>query len=67
MRLRVSHQHSQFRPILARFMEYYLMFCGPGVIFPRLANPRVCLLVDSDPFHGQLLIVLGSQSDLHDS
>ena len=32
MRLRVGHQHSQFWPILARFMDYYSLFWGPGVI-----------------------------------
>ena len=32
MRLRVGHQHSLFWPILARFVEYYSLFCGPGVI-----------------------------------
>ena len=32
MCLRVSHKHSQFWPILARFMDYYSLFWGPGVI-----------------------------------
>ena len=32
MRLRVGHQHTQFWPILARFMDYYSLFWGPGVI-----------------------------------
>ena len=32
MRLRIGHQHSQFWPILARFLDYYSLFCGPGVI-----------------------------------
>ena len=32
MRLRAGHQHSQFWPILARFMDYYSLFWGPGVI-----------------------------------
>ena len=32
MRLRVGHQHSQFLPILARFVDYYSLFWGPGVI-----------------------------------
>src|SRR6187399_3275486 len=32
MRLRVGHQHSQFWPILARFVDYYSPFWGPGVI-----------------------------------
>ena len=32
VRLRVGHQHSQFWPILARFMNYYSLFWGPRVI-----------------------------------
>ena len=32
VRLRVGHQHWQFWPILARFMDYYSLFWGPGVI-----------------------------------
>ena len=32
VRLRVGHQHSQFWPILARFMDYYSLFWGLGVI-----------------------------------
>ena len=33
MRLRVGHQHSQFWPILGRFVDYYSLFLGPGVIY----------------------------------
>ena len=32
MRLRAGHQHSQIWPILARFVDYYSLFWGPGVI-----------------------------------
>ena len=32
MRLRLGHQHSQFLPILARFVDYYSLFWAPGVI-----------------------------------
>src|SRR3954467_15455257 len=32
VRLRVGHQHSQFWPILARFMDYCSLFWGPGAI-----------------------------------
>ena len=32
MRLHVGHQHWQFWPILAHFMDYYSLFWGPGVI-----------------------------------
>ena len=31
MRLRVGHQHSQFWPILAQFVDYYSLFWRPGV------------------------------------
>src|SRR6187200_2919375 len=44
VRLRVGHQHSQFWPILARFMGY----CSPFWLlerFPRLTNTRVRLRV----------------------
>ena len=32
MRLRVGHQHWQFWPILAHFLDYYSLFWGPGVL-----------------------------------
>ena len=32
MRLRVGLQHLLFWPILARFVDYYSLFWGPGVI-----------------------------------
>ena len=32
MRLRVGHQQPQFWPILARYVDYYSLFWGPGVI-----------------------------------
>ena len=32
MCLRAGHQHSQFWPILACFVDYYALFWGPGVI-----------------------------------
>ena len=73
MRLRVGHQHSQFLPILARFMYYYSLFWGPGVTStinePRGAftcrSSTLAAFVDSDPFHGLLLTVFGSQSNFH--
>src|SRR3954464_4394548 len=72
--LRVGHQHSQFWPILASFVYYYSLFWCPGVIStidePRGAftcrSSTPAVLADSDPFHGLLLTVLGSQSDFHD-
>ena len=72
--LRVGHQHSQFWPILARLMDYYSPFWGPGVISminePMGAlmcrSSTLIVLADSGPFHGLLLTVLGSRSDFHD-
>ena len=73
MRLRVGHEHSQFWPILARFMDYYSLFWGPGLI-STIDEPRgafTCpssthaVLADFGPFHGLLLTVLGSWSDFH--
>src|SRR3954467_6682242 len=39
VRLRVGHQHPQFWPIPARFMDYYSLFWGPGVI-STIDKPR---------------------------
>ena len=74
VRLRVGHQHSQFWLILARFMDYYSLFWGPGVIStidePQGAltsrSSTLAVLADSGPFRGLLLTVLGSRSDFHD-
>ena len=44
MRLRVSHQHSQFSLILARFMDYHSLFWVQKR-YPWLSNPKVCLRV----------------------
>ena len=66
--LRVGHQHSQFWPILARFVDYYSLFWGPGVIsmidehqdaFTYRPSTLVGL-ADSGLFRGLLLTVLGS-------
>ena len=74
VRLRVGHQHSHIRPILARFMDYYSLFWGPGVI-SMIVEPQIALtcrsstltvLADSILFRGLLLTILGSQSDFHD-
>ena len=68
VRLCVGHQHSQFWPILARFMDYYSLFWGPGVI-SIVVEPQGALmcrpatltvLADSCPFRGLLLTVLVS-------
>ena len=74
MRLRVGHQHSQFWPILAHFLDYYSPIWGPEaiskVIEPEGAlmcrSSTLAVLADSGPFHGLLLTVLGSWSDFHD-
>ena len=44
VRLRVGHKHSQFWPILVRFMHYYSPF-GVPERFPRLTIPGVRLRV----------------------
>ena len=70
MRLCVGHEHSQFWPILARFVDYYSLFCGPGVISTinepwgafTIWSSTLAGLVDSDAFHGLLLTVLGTQT-----
>ena len=73
MRLHVSQQHSQFWPILARFMDSYSLFWGPGVI-STINGPQggftcrsstLTVLANSDPFGGLLVPVLGSRSDFH--
>ena len=74
VRLRDGHQHSQFWPILARFIDYYSPFWGPKVISMVVErqgaltcqSSTLTVLVDSGPFRGLLVTVLGSQSDLHD-
>ena len=73
VRLRVGHQHSQFWPILACFLDYYSPFWGPEAI-SIVVEPQgvltywpstLAVLADSGPFHGLLLTVLASQSDFH--
>ena len=74
VRLRVGHQHSQFWPILARFVDYYSLFWGLGVIStinePRGAftcrSSALAVLADSGPFRGLLLTVLVSRTEFHD-
>ena len=69
----VGHQHSQFWPILARFVDYCSLFWGPEVI-SMIKEPlgaltgwlsTLAVFVDSDPCRGLLLTVLGPQSDFH--
>ena len=113
VRLRIVHRQSQFRPILARFVDYYSLFWGPEVIstidepqgaltcrsstlavladygafvayyslfwgpgvISTIDEPQgaltcrsstLAVLADSGPFHGLLLTILGSRSDLQD-
>ena len=40
-----TNQQWQFWPILARFMDYYSLFWGPGVISTCVKNPGVGLRV----------------------
>ena len=57
VRLRVRHQHSQFWPNLACFMDYYSLFCCPGVISTiNELNPGVHLRVSHQ--QSQLLSIL---------
>ena len=67
VRLRVHRQHSQFWPILTRFVDYYSPFCGPEaisiVVEPQVAvmcrSSTLAVLADSGPFRGLLLTILG--------
>ena len=74
MRLRVGDQHWQFWPILARFMDYYSLFWGPGAVF-LVDEPQgvltcmtltLAVLAYSGPFHGLFFTVFGSRSNFHD-
>ena len=74
VRLRVGHQHSEFWPILARFLDYYSPIWGPEAIF-MVAEPQgahICrsstltVWADYGPFLGLLLTDLRSRSDFHD-
>ena len=74
VRLRFGHQHSRFLLILTRFMDYYSPFWGPKaismVVEPQGAlmcrSSTLIVLADSGPFHGLLLTVLESRSDVHE-
>ena len=65
--MRVGHQHSQIWPILARFVDYYSLFWGPGVISTinepwgafTFRSSTLAVLADSEPFRGLLLTILG--------
>ena len=63
MRLRAHHQHSQFWPILTRFVDYYSPFWGPEaismVVEPQGAltcrSSTIAVWADSAPLLGLLL------------
>ena len=70
VRLRVGHQHSQFWPILACFMDYYSPFWGPKAI-SMVVEPLLVSRQDSEfePILARFMdyyTVLGSRSDFHD-
>ena len=72
VRLRLVLQHSQFWPILSRFMGYYTSIWGSGAIFmvtePQCAltwrSLALTILADSGPFRELLLTVLGPEAIL---
>ena len=74
MRLRAHHQHSQFWPILTRFVDYYSPFWGPKaisiVVEPQGAltcrSSTLTVLAESGLFQELLLTILWSWSDFHD-
>ena len=64
MRLRVGHQHSQIWPILARFVDYYSLSCGPGVISTiNELNPGVRLCAGQQ--HSQFWPILARFMDYY--
>ena len=73
VRLRVGHQHSHLWPILARFVDYYSLFWGPGVISTinepwcvfMFRSLTLVVLADCDPFRGLLLTIFGPQTNFH--
>ena len=74
VRLSVGLPHSQFWPILTRFMDYYSPFWGPEVISMLVEeqgaltcwSSTLTVLADSGPFRGLSLTIWGSRSDFHD-
>ena len=63
VRLRVGLLHSQFWPILTRFMDYYSLFLGPEEISKGVepqgvltcSSSRIAVWADFGPFLGLLL------------
>ena len=70
VRICVVHQHSQFWPILTRFVDYYSPFWGPEAIsmVVELQGALTCrsstitVWADSGPFLGLLLYFGVSES-----
>ena len=57
MCLRVGRRDFQSGPILARFVDYYSLFCGPGVISTiNELNPGVHLCAGHQ--HSQFWLIL---------
>ena len=73
VRLLVGNQQSQFWPILARFVDYYSLFWGLGVISTidepqgtlTFRSSTLAVLADSEPFRGLLLTIFGPQINFH--
>ena len=71
MRVRFGHQQSLFGLILARFLDYYSLFCGPKaisiVVEPQGAltcrSSTLAVLADSGHFRGLLLTVMVYRTD----
>ena len=69
MRSRAHLQHSQFWPILTRFVDYYSPFWGPEAISIVVEtkdaltcqSSTLAVLADSGPFCGILLTLLGPE------
>ena len=71
--LRLGHQHSQFWPILARFMDYYSPFWGPKAISMVVELQGALRVGHQQSQFGPILArfldyysILGSQSHFHD-
>ena len=62
VRLRVRRQHSQFWPILTRFVDYYSPILGPKQ-FQELWNPKVRLRVGHQ--HSQFWPILARFLDYY--
>ena len=62
MPLRVGHQHSQFWPILVRFLDYYSLFSVP-IVISIVVEPKVPLRVGHQ--HSQFWPILARFLDYY--